>query len=138
MDLEEVIADYFKSNPDGIAAVYLFGSQASGRNHPASDIDIALLFDRNDPEFIRSRIEETLYKLPRAVRREVHPVVMNTGSEVLLKQILGKGRCLLVFDARKLAEFKMNALARIVDYSYYLKRLQNGFIRNLQESELRD
>jgi hypothetical protein len=34
--------------------------------------------------------------------------------------------------------FKMNALARIVDYSYYLKRLQNGFIRNLQESELRD
>ncbi len=55
-----------------------------------------------------------------------------------MKQILGKGRCLVVFDARKLAEFKMNALARIVDYSYYLKRLQNGFIRNLQESELRD
>ena len=134
MQLEETIADYFKANSAGITAVYIFGSQASGRYIPSSDVDIALLFDRSDPDYIHSCMDEILLKLPRLLRKDIHPVAMNSASEALLKQIFSKGRCLRVNDSRKLAEFKMVAYARIADFNYYLKKMQEGLIRRVLEA----
>ena len=134
MHLEETIADYFKANSSGITAVYIFGSRASGKNIPGSDVDIAVLFDRNDPDYIHSRMDEILSKLPKLLRKDIHPVAMNSASEALLKQIFSKGRCLLVDDSRKLAEFKMIAYARIAGFNYYLKKMQAGLIRRVLEA----
>ena len=133
MHLEETIADYFKANSSGITTVYIFGSQASGKCIPSSDVDIALLFDRSDPDYIHSRMDEILLNLPKLLRKDIHPVAMNIASEALLKQIFGKGRCLLVNDSRKLAEFKMIAYARIAGFNYYLKKMQAGLIRRVLE-----
>jgi predicted nucleotidyltransferase len=134
MHLEETIADYFKANSAGITAVYIFGSQISGRYIPSSDVDIAFLFDRSDPDYIHSCMDEILLKLPRLLRKDIHPVAMNSASEALLKQIFSKGRCLLVKDSRKLAEFKMIAYARIAGFNYYLKKMQEGLIRRVLEA----
>ena len=134
MHLEETITDYFKANSSGITAVYIFGSQASGRYIPGSDVDIAVLFDRSDPDYIHSCMDEILLKLPRLLRKDIHPVAMNSASEALLKQIFSKGRCLLVNDSRKLAEFKMIAYARIAGFDYYLKKMQAGLIRRVLEA----
>jgi predicted nucleotidyltransferase len=134
MQLYEKITEYFRANPIGVVAVYVFGSQASGKGTPRSDVDIAVLFDRSDPDFIRSRIEEILLQLPRSLRKDVHPVAMNSASEALLKQIFAKGECLLVTDPTKLAEFKMIAYARIAGFSYYLERMQAGLVRRVLEN----
>jgi len=134
MHPEETIANYFKANSSGITAVYIFGSQASGKFTPSSDVDIALLFDRRDPDYIHSRMDETLLKLPKLLRKDIHLVVMNSASEALLKQIFAKGKCLLVNDFRKLAEFKMIAYARIAGFDYYLKIMQAGVIRRVLEA----
>jgi predicted nucleotidyltransferase len=134
MHLEETIADYFKANSTGITAVYIFGSQASGRCIPSSDVDIGVLFDRNDADYIRSRIEKFVVQLPRLLKKDVHPLAINFAGEVLLKQIFAKGKCLLVTDLRKLAEFKMIAYARIAGFDYYLKKMQAGLIRRVLEA----
>jgi predicted nucleotidyltransferase len=135
MQLEEKIAGYFKANSSGVTAVYIFGSQASAKSTPSSDVDIAILFDKNDTGFVRAGIEDVLMRLPRVLKRDVHPVAMNLIGEVLLKQILKKGRCLLVNDARKLAEFKMRGLSRIAAFSYYHKKMQAGLIRRVLEAK---
>jgi predicted nucleotidyltransferase len=132
--LEETTADYFKANSTGITAVYIFGSQISGRYIPSSDVDIALLFDRSDPDYIHSCMDEILLKLPKLLRKDIHPVAMNSASEALLKQIFSNGRCLFVNDSRKLAEFKMIAYARIAGFNYYLKKMQAGLIRRVLEA----
>jgi uncharacterized protein len=134
MHLEETIADYFKANSAGITAVYIFGSQASGKCIPSSDVDIAVLFDRRDPDLIHSRMDEILLQLPKLLRKDVHPVAMNSASEALLKQIFGRGRCLLVNDPRKLAEFKMIAYARIAGFNYYLEKMQARVIHRVVEA----
>jgi predicted nucleotidyltransferase len=134
MHLEQAIVEYFRVNGSGIIAVYLFGSQASGQTIPGSDVDLAVLFDRSDPDFISSKIEEILLQLPQLLRKDVHPLAMNFASEARLKQIFGKGRCLFVADSRKLAEFKMLAYARIAGFGYYLKKMQSGFIRRVLEA----
>jgi len=134
MRLEETIADYFKTNSAEITAVYIFGSQASGKSFAGSDVDIGVLFDRNGADYIRSRIEKFIVQLPRLVKKDVHPLAMNFAGEVLLKQIFAKGKCLLVTDSRKLAEFKMIAYARIAGFDYYLKKMQAGVMRRVLEA----
>ena len=134
VDMEETITEYFKENSAEIAAVYIFGSHASGKSRPGSDVDIAVLFDCYDPVFLHSRTAEILVQLPRLLRKDIHPVAMNSASEALLKQIFAKGRCLLVNDSRKLAEFKMLAFSRIAGFNYYLKKMQAGLIRRVLEA----
>src|SRR5512137_1233556 len=123
MQLEEKIAEYFKTRASGVIAVFIFGSQASGKRSPSSDVDIAILFEKSDPDLIRAGIEDALIRLPKILKKDVHPIAMNSIGEILLKQILNKGRCLIVNDRRKLAEFKMLALARIATFSYYQKKM---------------
>ncbi len=131
MHLDETITAYFRGVDAGIVAVYLFGSQAAGKGSPGSDVDIAVLFDSNDKELILSRIELFLVRLPRLLRRDVHPVAMNTAGEALLAQIFRKGRCLLVNDPKRLSEFRMIAYARIAGFNHYRKIMQDGMIRRV-------
>ena len=134
MRIDDKITEYFRTRARGVVAVYIFGSEASGKSLPGSDVDIAILFDNHDQNSIRSGIEAVLVGLPRILKRDVHPVAMNVIGEILLKQILSKGRCLLVNDRRKLSEFKMVALARIAAFGYYHKRMQAGLIRSVLEA----
>lgn len=132
--LEETLADFFRARASSVVAVYLFGSHASGNSLPSSDVDVAVLFEHSDRDFLHARVEEILQRLPRLLRKDVHPVVMNSAGETLMKQILSKGRCIVVNDERKLAEFIMNAYSRIADFDYYLKRMQSGLVRSVLET----
>ena len=138
MTLEENLADFFRARASDVVAVYLFGSQASGNILPTSDVDVAVLFDRPNRDFVSAQMDEILRQLPRLLRKDVHPVALNSAGEVLLKQLLSKGRCLVVNDSRKLADFKMNALSRIADFDYYLKRMQSGLVRSVMEAAPHD
>ena len=126
--LSKIISDYF-SNKDEVIAVYLFGSYASGKNRTFSDIDIGILLNRFDPEFGNQQKMRYFTELSRIIRKDVHPVILNFASEVLMKQIFSKGRCILINDSKKLAKYKMTMYAKIADYAYYLNKMQKGFIR---------
>jgi predicted nucleotidyltransferase len=135
MQIENSLTDYFRTQAPGVAAAYLFGSQTSGGGTPTSDVDIAVLFAGTDRESMQQQVEEILSALSRLLRRDIHPVIMNSAGEALLKQILSKGRCIFVSDERKLAEFKMVAYARIADFHHrYLKRMQAATIRRVLEA----
>ena len=130
--LSKTISDYFK-NKDEVIAVYLFGSYASGKNQPFSDIDIGILLNRIDQEFANQQKMRYLTELSRIIRKDVHPVILNFANEVLMKQIYSKGKCILINDSKKLAKYKMTMYARIADFAYYLNKMQKGFIRRTME-----
>ena len=131
MQLEQSITDFFKSDYDHIAAVYLFGSSVSENTGKGSDVDIGLLFDSDAMGLAPASMDDILVRLPRVLRRDVHPVVMNTAGEELLRQIFSKGKCLIVKDDKALAYFKMTAFARIANYSYYRQTFQEGVIKSV-------
>jgi len=130
--LSNIISDYFK-NKDEVIAVYLFGSYASEKNQPFSDIDIGILLNRIDQEFAKQQKMRYITELSRIIRKDVHPVILNYASEVLMKQIYSKGKCILIKDSKELAKYKMTMYARIADFAYYLNKMQNGFIRRTME-----
>ncbi len=126
--LSETISDYFK-NKNEVIAVYLFGSYASENNRPFSDIDIGILLNFVDQKFANQQKIRYMTELSRIVRKDVHPVILNFASEVLMKQIYSKGRCILINDSKELSKYKMTMYARIADFAYYLDKMQKGFIR---------
>lgn len=128
--LEETIKNYFAAQKD-VAAVYIYGSQASGKEHPESDVDIAILLVPYNPNTEHAQRVLYMTELSRLTRKVVHPVILNSAGEALLKQILGKGRCIQVNDPNALSRFRMTAIARIADYGYYRLMLESGVIRQI-------
>lgn len=132
--LEETIINYFATQKD-IAAAYIFGSYASGKQRPASDVDVAILLAAYDPDAERANRALYMTELSKLTRKVVHPVILNSASEALLKQILEKGKCIQVNDPKALSHFKMTAIARIAEYGYYLPIFQRGVIRQIMGGE---
>lgn len=126
------IANYFENKED-IIAVYLFGSYASGKVRPRSDIDLAILFDSRYQVMINRRLDNYLIDLSRILRKDIHLTTMNFASEELLKQIFKKGKCLIVNDSKKMACFTMTAYSKIVNFHYYRGQFQAGIIRKVME-----
>jgi predicted nucleotidyltransferase len=131
MNTAKLLRQYFQESGAGISAVYLFGSRARGGAGAASDADIAILFESNDPGTVQLKIQEILKQLPRVLKTDVHPVALNFAGETLLSQIFSKGKCILVNDPKRFAEFRMVAYARIAGFSYYRRKMQEGFVRRV-------
>ena len=130
--LEEKITTYFKNKKE-VIAVYLFGSYAEGKDRDLSDIDIGILLDRNNREFFNERKNDYIVELGRLMRKDIDPVILNSASEGLLRQVFSKGKCIVVNDSRKLARYKMVMFAMIAEFAYYRNQMQSGLIRKIME-----
>jgi uncharacterized protein len=133
-NLTDTINAYFRTKPE-IAAVYLFGSFAQGKQHASSDLDLAILFKdhHQHPRCVAAaqRLDRYLVELSRLLRKDPHLVTMNTAGEILLKQIFSKGRCILVNDPKALSLFTMAAYARIADFMYHYTSMKKGFTQQI-------
>ena len=132
--LSDTISSYF-ANKDEVLAVYLFGSYAKGtKSHfHLSDIDIGILFDKRDLDFINEKRNDYIVELARLLRKDIHPVILNSASEELMKQIFSKGKCIIINDSKKLSRFKMTMYSKICDFAYYQDQMKAGFIRKVME-----
>ena len=132
--LEETIKRYFAARNE-VAAVFIFGSHAGGQPRTDSDVDVAILVTTYEPDAERGQRALYMTELSRLTRMVIHPIILNSASEALLKQILKKGKCIQVNDEKSLSRFKMTAIARIADYSYYRRFFQKGVIRQIMGGE---
>jgi predicted nucleotidyltransferase len=118
--IESIVADYCASRPE-VVACYLFGSQALGRTHPGSDVDLGFLIDGSLP--LRERFELRLTycaDLGNLLRQEVDAVLLDEVGEVLLGQIFGKGEVVYGWDSEALRLFRRHKLPMIAEFSYYI------------------
>ena len=130
--LIEKIQSYFSAKNE-VVAVYLFGSFAQGKARRTSDVDIGILLNSNDPDLFKMNQIRYLKELGRLLRKDIHPVILNTAGEMLMHQIFTKGKCIVDNEHRKHAEFRMVMFSRIAAFSDYKKQMQAGFIKNIIE-----
>ena len=126
------LESYFRSE-NHVVAIYLFGSAAEGKARPSSDIDIGVLFDRANADIKDRLFKRYLTELPQLLRKDVHLVVLNRAGEELMRQVYAKGKLLVVNKPKKLAEFNMIMVSRIVDFSYHRKAIQKGLTKSVLE-----
>ena len=97
-------------------------------------MDIGILFDTSDVAYGMDKRNQYMVDLANILKKENHPVVLNSAGEELMRQIFLKGKCILVRDPKKLSIFKMTMHARIADFGYYRDQMQSGLIRNIRET----
>ena len=132
--LEQAIIDYFKSDPE-VAAVYLFGSHATGKNRPISDVDLGILLMLECKTSDHELKDKYIIQLGRILRKDIHPVIMNRSNEVLLKQIMDRGKCILLNDAEFHHQFKAISITKIIDYNFYLKQFHSALKKKVMKDE---
>ena len=130
--LIEKIQSYFLTENE-VVAVYLFGSYALGKARRTSDVDIGILLNSNNSELFKAKQLRYLKELGRLLRKDIHPLILNTAGEMLMQQIFTKGKCIVDNEHRKHAEFRMVMFSRIAAFSDYKKQMQAGFIKNIIE-----
>ena len=123
---------YFKDKPE-VIAVYIFGSQATGKKMRSSDVDVGILLDTKDRATEIEKRNQYMVDLADILRKEIHPIILNSAGEELMRQIFAKGDCILIKNQKKLSLFKMTMFARIADFHYYRNQMQSGLIRSIME-----
>lgn len=127
-----IIADYFSHRKE-VVAVYLFGSYARAQELPMSDVDVGILLDDAAlPEALEKR-DRYMVDLSRLLRKDIHPVILNSAGEGLMKQIFSRGKCIAENNHEKHILFRTAMFSRIVDFSYYKNQMQTGLSRKLTE-----
>ncbi|MFB3926893.1 MAG: nucleotidyltransferase domain-containing protein [Syntrophales bacterium] len=101
---------------DSIIFAYLFGSQATGKARPSSDIDVAVfLKEGSDP------VEEKLSVIGRLMEGlqtdAVDVVILNTASISLVGRILGEREVVIDRDPFRRHLFESLALRKYMDFS---------------------
>ena len=73
------------------ATVILYGSYAKGTGRKHSDIDVAVVVDKIEDDFLMSEVK--LYKLRRKVDERIEPVLLERDNDIsgFLAEILKSG-----------------------------------------------
>lgn len=102
------LVDYLVAQPDVLAA-YLFGSYATGKARPRSDVDVAVLLSQADGfERFERRLRLT-GEVEDALGRRADVVVLNDAPPLLTHQVLREGRLIFERDRAARVEFEVRA-----------------------------
>jgi uncharacterized protein len=132
--LTSVLTDFLMRQPD-VRLAYLFGSQAQGRPHALSDVDVALLLAEHLSPLEQSRARlRLLGELMALLQREdVDLVVLNQASLLLRHRVLRDGRLLFANDDRERVRFAAETYRRYLDCRYMYDMLDEAMFARLRE-----
>ena len=125
LKLAKLLESFFKGRQE-IILVFLFGSSASNRLRPSSDVDIGILFE-SVPE-IEAKIALT-QELSSILKREVDLVVLDNASPILRMQVLKHGILIYSRGKKDFYQFFTDTVNQYDD----LKRIR----KNCEESILK-
>jgi predicted nucleotidyltransferase len=93
--------------PDNIA-IYLFGSYAAGMQSADSDLDLAILGAHRLDGIARMQVARDI---AAELDREIDLIDLRDASTVLAKEVIAKGKPLLVHDADAALDFEARTLS---------------------------
>jgi predicted nucleotidyltransferase len=135
--IAETLRIYFGTAGDrSVLAAYLFGSEAAGRSHRESDVDVAVLLDRARA---RSRDERAEAQLRIATdliallhRNAVDVVILNDAAPLFARAVLRNGALLIVRDRTALRDFERDVQLRAADLEPFIERGRRRILEALR------
>jgi len=115
IELRATIAEVLAKRPEGIAAAWLFGSRATGRERPDSDVDVALLFTHDPPRTLDGLGFDIGAAIEEHVELPVDLVVLNRAPVELVHYVLRDGQLVYETDAAARVAFEVRARAEYFD-----------------------
>jgi predicted nucleotidyltransferase len=139
-DCAERLRAYFTTRrPGPVVAAFLFGSQATGRAVPGSDVDVAVVLDPTtrgvDAFSLRVDLSSELVGVLHT--NEVDVLILDEAPPLLAARVLREGVCVYCRDGEALREFTRDRLVRAADLLPFLRRYERKLLRALGTSAAR-
>lgn len=116
-DLSQLFSQY------PVQFAYLFGSQATGKSGPLSDIDLAVYLDPNLDKDKRFQIRiELSGKLSSVYKKEVDLIVLNDTFNLLAYNIIFDGEVVYNVAESERVKFEAKVMSLYFDQQYYYKK----------------
>lgn len=106
-----------------VIAAYIFGSEATGKAGVLSDMDIAVLVDKDIDK--SARFDMTLRlssELSAILNRRADIVMLNDSTAQLSYEVIKHGRPIFCRDKSAKVDLEINILSRYLDRRFYDKR----------------
>ncbi|WP_027340065.1 type VII toxin-antitoxin system MntA family adenylyltransferase antitoxin [Halonatronum saccharophilum] len=133
----KALTDYFKGEEE-IVAAYLFGSYGTEYQTELSDIDFAILFEK-DEEVNLMREMEIMAQISMILKVEnVDLVNLNKGPIYLQHEIIKTGRLIFERDEDKVTNFIYHILTYYYDEKIRLDKYYKEYKRALKEEYQND
>ena len=134
MKIRDTIKDYFSTQKE-VLCVYLFGSQARGRENIHSDIDLAVLFESNLTQQERTEKRLSLIdNLSALLNKDVDAVVLNEASSFLRFQVIKEGQRIYERADRIEHSFEANTIMQYFDFLPIRRRLEAAMLNHIKRA----
>ena len=124
---DDLAIAFSEAEAAGVVAAYVFGSCVEGREHRDSDVDVAVLLDREQFRDEGDRFDTRLRLIGRLgarVHRDIDLVVLNDAPPELARAIVTRGRRIFCRDEDADRAFGRLALSRAADLAPFLRRMR--------------
>ncbi len=135
-DLRGVLPGILEHEPVSLA--YLYGSVTTGRMHPFSDIDIALLVDEglSPLERLKLTLRIQLDVADQCDLSNADVRIINDAPLIFQGRVVCDGLLIYARDEQERIEFETATRLRYFDYQPVHRRLQDAFFADLLERGL--
>jgi predicted nucleotidyltransferase len=113
----EAVRAALSTRGEGLVCAYLFGSYARGEIAPESDVDVAVLFERDPPRTLAGLHLDLADDLRVAVGGPVDLVVLNRAPADLIHRVLRDG--ILILERDRAARIRFEVRARNAYFHAY-------------------
>lgn len=135
IDIPEIRTAISKQ-PD-VIAVYLFGSTARNQSTHLSDIDIAVLLDKQPShQDLVNRQLELMESVDPFTNRQTQITVLNNASLFLIYQVLNEGILIYERSSQERISFVVQALGRYFDFKPRLDFIRQAALNQVKEEGL--
>lgn len=130
------MAAFLATQPDVVVA-YHFGSTATDRARPDSDVDIAILVeDAKEGETLLDRQLKIMAALDGFDNRDVQVTLLNDAAPFFAFQVIKEGKYFYERNHSERIEFFVNALKRYFDFKHILDFQNRAFVQRVKERGL--
>ncbi|MGB9700890.1 MAG: type VII toxin-antitoxin system MntA family adenylyltransferase antitoxin [Thermodesulfobacteriota bacterium] len=118
---------------EDVIALFFFGSLATGKLRPLSDLDIALLLKDNisKGKLFNREIDLICLIGKELGTEEFDLIILNTAPLRFAHQILKNGKKIFVKDQRRLANFQEEVIKKYIDFKFYQEQFNQAFLSGL-------
>jgi hypothetical protein len=101
-----------------VAAAYVFGSVARGEAGPESDLDVAILYRRGEPQEVHARVAaELAASMARAAGIEAVDIIdLEAQGSIFAHRVLCEGRRIYEGDPARRVDFESDTIVRALDF----------------------
>lgn len=125
---------YFSTQKE-VLCVYLFGSQAKGKQNNYSDVDIAVLFEPNLTQEERTEKRLSLMdNLSSILNKDVDVVALNDANSFLRFQVIKEGQRIYERSDRDEHNFEANTIVEYFDFLPIRQRLETTMMNNIKRA----